>query len=141
MDATAATIAISRRGEPLVLTGLVYAPDCRTPLAGATVTAWHTDAAGHYGPGSACCYLTGVVRTDSAGRYTFDTIVPGRYAEANPPPRHIHLAVGHPQARNLFTEMVFAGDPGVAAGDPLAVTPTTAGGVQRITFDIVLPAR
>jgi protocatechuate 3,4-dioxygenase beta subunit len=144
---TAETVAESRKGTPLQVTGVVYAADCRTPLAGATIDAWQTTADGHYGPGgsggtgSGCCYLQGEMRTDGQGRYAFETVVPGRYAEPNPPRRHIHLAISHPQASSLTTELIFAGDAGVPAGDPLAVTPTPHGAGQQVEFDIVLGRR
>jgi protocatechuate 3,4-dioxygenase beta subunit len=141
VERTAETVAISRRGEPLLVTGAVRAQDCRTPLAGATVEAWQTDATGRYGPGEACCYLQGVARTDGAGRYTFETVVPGSYAGPNPPPRHIHLIVSHPRARSVLTELLFAGDPDVSPSDPLAVTLTREGSTQRAVFDVVLRDR
>jgi catechol 1,2-dioxygenase len=144
---TAETVATSRKGTSLVVTGVVYAEDCRTPLAGATVDAWQTTADGRYGPGGSsttgtgCCYLQGEIRTDSLGRYAVDTVVPGRYAGSEPPPRHIHLAVSHPRARSLTTELTFAGDRDVSPDDPLAVTPTEQGTRLHIQFAIVLRAR
>jgi hypothetical protein len=36
---------------------------------------------------------------------------------------------------------MFAGDTGVVAGDPLAVTPSEYGAGQRIVFDLVLRDR
>jgi protocatechuate 3,4-dioxygenase beta subunit len=145
VEPTDAAVAISRRGTPLRLTGVVYAEDCATALAGATVRAWQTTADGRYAPrdtaGAACCYLQGEVRTDARGRYAFDTVVPGRYAEPDPPPRHIHLAISHPEAGGLTTELRFAGDPGVPAGDPLAVTPTDGGTGLQVEFPVVLPRR
>jgi protocatechuate 3,4-dioxygenase beta subunit len=147
VEPTGQAVAISRKGTALLLTGVVYAEDCGTPLAGATVRAWQTTADGRYGPGGSsapgtgCCYLQGEVRTDGRGRYAFDTVVPGRYAESDPPPRHIHLAISHPGAQGLTTELRFAGDPGVAAGDPLAVTPTDEGTRRQVEFAIVLRSR
>ena len=147
VEPTDAAVAISRRGTPLLLTGVVYAEDCATALAGATVRAWQTTADGRYAPGDSstpgagCCYLQGEVRTDARGRYAFDTVVPGRYAGPDPPPRHIHLAVSHPEAGGLSTELRFAGDPDVAAGDPLAVTPTDEGTLLQVEFPVVLRRR
>ena len=146
VEPTADAVAISRMGTPLLLTGVVYAEDCATPLAGATVRAWQTTVDGRYGPADSatpgrCCYLQGEIRTDAQGRYAFETVVPGRYAEPDPPPRHIHLALSHPGARSLTTELRFAGDAGVAAGDPLAVTPTEEGAGQHVGFPVVLRRR
>ena len=88
----------------LMLSGTVYAADCRTPLAGAVIEAWQTDARGVYGPGQAggelrCCYLQGTVKTDSQGGYRIQTIRPGHCrGETTPPPAHIHLNVSHEEA-------------------------------------------
>jgi protocatechuate 3,4-dioxygenase beta subunit len=94
--------AAARRGQRLVVSGTVYAADCTTTLAGATLQVWQTDADGVYGPGHGtanitCCYLQGTLRTDERGRYEFTTVKPGRYrGQADPPPAHIHVEVRHP---------------------------------------------
>ncbi len=121
LAATPENVARSRRGTPLVVMGVVQAVDC-APLAGASVQVWQTDAEGLYGPGEQCCYLQGLVRTDDNGRYTVDTIVPGRYPETGAPPGHIHFAVSHPGARSVSTEIRF--------------TDATPG--ERVEFNIVL---
>jgi protocatechuate 3,4-dioxygenase beta subunit len=103
-------------GEKLVIVGTVYAENC-TPLAGAVLNFWQTDAGGEYGPGHGtdemrCCYLMGSLRTDANGRYQLTTIMPAHYkGEQLPPPAHIHVEVNHPQAGVTGTEIVFAGDP------------------------------
>jgi hypothetical protein len=48
---SAAAIAASRRGQRLVVSGTVYAPDCTTPLEGAVVHLWQANGEGVYGPG------------------------------------------------------------------------------------------
>ena len=144
---TAEAVAISRAGTSMHVTGVVYAQDCRTPLAGATIHVWQTTADGRYGPdessttGTGCCYVQGEIRTDRQGGYAFDTVVPGRYAVPDPPPRHIHLAISHPGTRSLTTELTFAGDAGIAPDDPLAVTPIEQGTRQYVEFPIVLRRR
>jgi catechol 1,2-dioxygenase len=99
--AEAAAEAPARRGKPLIISGTVYGPDCRTPLAGALIEVWQTDARGVYGPGQRsgeprCCYLQGTVKTDSEGQYRIQTIRPAHYrGEDPPPPAHIHFNVHH----------------------------------------------
>jgi protocatechuate 3,4-dioxygenase beta subunit len=118
VERTRATIAAGRRGKPLVVSGVVRGPDCRR-LAGATVNAWQTNAAGKYGPGRTCCYLQGTVRTDRRGRYALDTVVPGSYGGR----AHIHIEAGHEAAGGVLTELVIDGRP------------------SRIKYDVVLPGR
>lgn len=138
----AAAEAPARRGTPLLLSGTVYAADCRTPLAGAVIEAWQTDARGVYGPGQAggeprCCYLQGAVKTDSQGAFRIQTIRPGHYrGETTPPPAHIHLNVSHEEG-GVLTEVVFAGDPYVSE-DADAVRLRTEGRRLVGRFDIVL---
>jgi catechol 1,2-dioxygenase len=130
----------------------VYAADCVTPLAGATLQVWQTTAAGEYGPRQAggeerCCYLGAALRTDAAGRYRFETVRPGHYkGEQRPPPAHIHLEVRHPEAAGLATELLFAGDPYLGPDPPgEVVTPTPVAGTDppalQARFDIVLRSR
>jgi protocatechuate 3,4-dioxygenase beta subunit len=108
--------ATTASGEKLVISGTVYTADC-TPLAGAVLDVWQTDANGVYGPGHGtddmrCCYLMGSLRTDTQGRYQLITVKPGHYeGEPAPPPAHIHMEISHPQADRTQAEIVFAGDP------------------------------
>jgi protocatechuate 3,4-dioxygenase beta subunit len=128
-------------GDRLIVTGVVYAADCTTPLADAMIEAWQADAAGVYNN------LAGTLRTDANGRYELLTIKPGYYAgETDPPPLHIHLRVDHPQARGIETELLFAGDPQLQPGNQLqatlVITPqqttTASGPVLHAQFDLVL---
>ena len=144
LAATADAIAISRRGQPLVLSGVIRGRDCR-PLSGATIQVWQTDADGEYGPGHGtssmrCCYLTGLLRTDSAGRYRIETVMPGHYkGEDPPPPAHIHFAVRHPQAGQILTELDFAGDPYLGTALPALIVPLTREAeTLEGSFDLVL---
>lgn len=93
-------------GERLVITGMIYAEDCVTPLASATLYVWQANAAGIY------TNLEGLLRTDQNGSYELHTIKPGYYAgERNPPPLHIHFRVTHPNAVGIESELLFADDP------------------------------
>jgi protocatechuate 3,4-dioxygenase beta subunit len=148
---SAEAAAAAGRGQRLLVSGTVYAADCTTPLAGATLQVWQTNADGEYGPGHGtdnlrCCWLQGSLRTDARGRYEFTTVKPGRYkGEAQPPPAHIHVEVGHPDAGGLMTELLFEGDPALRPGvqGHVARLTTVAGSdppLLRAGFDIVLPS-
>ena len=146
---TAATVAAGRGGQRLIVSGTVYAADCTTPLAGASIQVWQTTAAGKYGPGDGtggerCCYLAAALRTDGRGRYQLETVRPGHYqGEARPPPAHIHFEVTHPDADGLVTELLFEGDPWLGPDPPGAVVrltpvPGSDPPAVRARFDIVL---
>ena len=133
--------AATEPGDHLVITGVVYAADCKTPLADAMLELWQADAAGIYGD------LAGTLRTDAAGRYELHTVKPGYYAgEANPPPLHIHLRIDHPAAHGIETELFFADDPLLDQANPdhqqlsvsLQAITTTDGAVWQGVFPIVL---
>jgi protocatechuate 3,4-dioxygenase beta subunit len=150
VDWTAETVAAGRRGGTrLTVSGTVYGADCETPLAGASIQVWQTNAAGEYGPGQGtgderCCYLGAGLRTDARGRYRFETVRPGHYkGEAQPPPAHIHFEVRHPDADGLLTELLFEGDPHLGPDPPGAVVklepaPGSGQGALQARFDIVL---
>lgn len=127
----------STQGEHLVLTGTVLRPDCKTPVAGASIDFWHCDHAGAYDiktPDEKIApenfRFRAMAQTDKDGRFVFDTIVPGRYGI--PPglegfekyagqtrPAHFHLTVTHPIYLPLTTQLYIQGDPFIAK-DPWA---------------------
>ncbi len=99
-------------GERLIVSGKVFGKDGRTPLAGASVYVYHTDAKGLYTTGtndSKNPRLRGYLRTDEQGRYEFATIKPGHYPD-NTIPAHIHYVVTAPGYKERIFEIVFEGD-------------------------------
>lgn len=107
----------SMMGEPLSISGVVYAADCVTPLAGAVVEVWQADSEGNYDneagdPGPDVWVLRASIETDACGRYAYDSIMPGRYLNgAQYRPAHIHYRVTHPDIAPFVTQLYFVGDP------------------------------
>lgn len=129
-------------GEPLVVAGRVMAADTCSPLKGAVVDVWQADAAGHYD--NERFNLRGRVRADDEGRYSFETVLPGNYADGGfERARHIHYIITAPGYAPLTTECYFEGDPRNRT-DPVVrnslVIPLAAaqGRGRKATFDIVL---
>lgn len=113
-------IAVTAKDEPgerLTVSGIVYGADGKTPIAGASVYVYHTDAKGLYTPGpvddNRNPRLRGYLRTDAQGRYEYSTIKPAPYPGNNGPPAHIHYHVNAPGYQERVFEIVFEGDPRV----------------------------
>ena len=115
-DAPASVVVVpdGEPGTPLVIRGVVYSADGRTPVAGASVYVYQTDARGYYAPDDARASgsprLRGYLRTDEAGRYDFVTVRPGSYPGTRNP-GHIHYHVRAPGHAERVFEIVFEGDP------------------------------
>lgn len=147
--------AAGERGTPLIVRGIVYRPDARTPAAGVLVYAYHTNADGVYPPGGSGTghaqrhgRLRGWIRTDSAGRYQFTTIRPGPYP-GRTDPAHIHLTVTPPGDEERWIDSIeFDDDPRLTAaerakrerlgGSGIVRVSTDRDGTQRATRDIVM---
>jgi protocatechuate 3,4-dioxygenase beta subunit len=119
-------------GEPLLLTGVVLATDCR-PIRHALLDFWQADGDGRYdneGFG-----LRGHQFTDARGRFRLETVVPGLYPGRT---RHIHVKAQRPHGEMLTTQLYFPGEP-ENANDGIfdeALLMTVRG--RRASFDFVL---
>lgn len=127
LERDAATLSWSTRidgpgepGEPLIVEGRVLAADGRSPAANVVVYAYHTNAAGVYGDGSAESEwsrrhgrLRAWVKTGADGRYRFETIKPAPYP-GREFPAHVHLTILEQGRRPYYIDdVVFAGEFGV----------------------------
>lgn len=101
-------------GQPLVVSGTVYAPDGVTPVAGITLNIHQTDANGYYarpGTDDPNPRIRGRLQTDVNGRYRFRTIKPGSYP-GRTIPAHIHIkASGAGYSEQWVHDLLFEGDP------------------------------
>jgi protocatechuate 3,4-dioxygenase beta subunit len=136
-------------GQRLVVEGRVVLDNGDTPVPGATVFVFHTDAEGFYSPAGmeeSNARLCGMMLTDEQGRYRFETIRPAHYATGGGPPAHIHYRVwGDGVPRQSFS-LQFEGDPylgerGRDASDSPAwatIRPVeeASDGTQRVTRDL-----
>ncbi|NUP49345.1 MAG: dioxygenase [Catenulispora sp.] len=95
----------SDNGTHLVVTGVVYGLSCQ-PIANALLDFWQADSGGNYD--NTGYNLRGHQYTDSQGRYTLTTIVPGLYPGRT---KHIHVKVQAPNQPILTTQLYFPGVP------------------------------
>ena len=154
LTSKATLVAAGEPGEPLVVSGRIFAPDGRTPAAGALLYVYHTDARGLYSEkdgqgGPPDPRIKGRMKTDADGRYEFRSIKPASYPGTRNP-AHIHAQVsgaGFPE--QWIHEFWFEGDPfipadvlkgfdGLGAFSPVMSIKRGADGVLRCTRDIKL---
>jgi protocatechuate 3,4-dioxygenase beta subunit len=142
-------------GDRLEVAGTVFAADGRTPIAGASVYVYQTDARGYYRPddamGNRDPRLFALLRSDAGGRYSYRTIRPASYPSTRVV-QHIHYEVTADGHGTRIFEIVFDDDPFMTddvrrrAEQPDSVyslkrVEPGPGGVGRVTQDVVLPAR
>ena len=100
-------------GEPLIVSGVIYGPDGKTPFEGATLWVYQTDATGRYstsGGDNRYTRLHGQMTTGEDGRYEFRTIKPSSYP-GRTVPAHIHAYVSGPGFPEYWIdEYLFEGD-------------------------------
>ncbi|XP_035662150.1 catechol 1,2-dioxygenase-like [Branchiostoma floridae] len=106
-------------GPYLLVTGTVRDTTCSV-ITGATLEVWQADSSGHYFMDTRRLnFCRGKVITDPQGRYSFITIMPGKYGWGwYTRPAHVHFRVTAPGRRTLVTQMYFSGDSSLGVHDP-----------------------
>jgi protocatechuate 3,4-dioxygenase beta subunit len=123
-------------GTRLMITGQVLTTAC-TPVATALLDFWQADNAGAYD--NTGYRLRGHQFTDSNGRFTLETIVPGLYPGRT---RHIHVKVQPPNGSILTTQLYFPGEArnasdGIYSAELLMTVVDGANG-KEATFNFVV---
>lgn len=123
-------------GTRLKLAGTVLTRSCR-PVAGALIDLWHADDKGRYDETG--YRLRGHQFSDANGRFSFETIAPGRYPGRTP---HFHLRAQPRNGRLLTTQLYFPGEPQNQRdrlfNRALLMRTVRAGDAIEARFDIVL---
>lgn len=99
-------------GEPMIVTGTVYASDGKTPVAGIEVHVYHTDTEGYYRKGnnsSSNPRIKGTMRTNAQGKYELRTIKPAAYPGGGNP-AHIHYVISGKGYAKQYDALQFEGD-------------------------------
>jgi protocatechuate 3,4-dioxygenase beta subunit len=140
-------------GERLVINGVVYGSDSRTPLDGFVLYLYQTDASGVYNSTDRSWKrprIRGWVKTDKEGRYEIRTIKPGNYPGSRNP-AHIHVIAKLPgRDPDWLDDFLFEGDPFLSQKDrrrletegtfsPVMKIARGEGGVLHCKRDIKIP--
>lgn len=119
IDATDTSAAWSEPGQKLMVSGIVYKPDGKTPAANVVLYYWQTAKEGAYADREGLNpdvrrhgYIRGWVQTDAKGQYSIYTIRPGSYP-GRKDPAHIHMLVKEPHLPNEYyiDDILFDDDP------------------------------
>jgi protocatechuate 3,4-dioxygenase beta subunit len=102
-------------GEPMVIEGIIFRKDGKTPAPGVILYVYHTDAKGYYSnprsKGNRHGHLHGWVKTGADGKYKFTTIRPASYPDERIP-AHVHPLVKEPgMTLYWIDEYLFDDDP------------------------------
>jgi protocatechuate 3,4-dioxygenase beta subunit len=87
----------ARTGSGIVVTGAVRSTKGCAPLPGARVEWWSADERGEYRDD-----LRATQHADAQGRFTYETVAPGRYP-GRPP--HLHVKITAPNHKPLVTQL------------------------------------
>jgi catechol 1,2-dioxygenase len=136
-------------GCRIQIKGVVYGPDCTTPLPDAKIEIWHCDTKGEYDNETEQYLHRASQKTSATGTYSFKTIMPGKYLNGTLyRPSHIHFRVTATGKKELISQLYFQGDPHIP-DDPwasetsakhrtLVIFPDTTDGSLSIEFPIYL---
>jgi protocatechuate 3,4-dioxygenase beta subunit len=116
-------------GTPLILVGYVLDQNCQ-PIPNAWLDFWQTDGNGEYD--NAGYRLRGHQFTDSQGRYSLETVLPGLYSSR--PIEHIHVKI-QPEGGEVITSQLYFPDRPV---EGLTVTLENRGDYQLGYFNFVV---
>lgn len=99
-------------GTPVVLKGIIFKNDGKTPINNALVEIWHCDEHEVYDNASDEYNYRGGQLTKADGKYEFKSILPVPYKadpndEASWRPAHIHMRVSVPNQQDLVTQLYF----------------------------------
>ena len=141
-------------GPKLILSGVIYKSDGKTPAKDVVLYIYHTDQTGVYptkgnekGWGKRHGYLRGWIKTNEKGEYKFYTLKPAAYPGRRDP-AHIHPIVKEPDKTEYWIdEYLFDDDPLLTAdqrkrqvqvGGPGILKLENRNGVFYATRDIIL---
>jgi protocatechuate 3,4-dioxygenase, beta subunit len=130
----------TEKGQKLLVTGIVYKLDGKTPAPNVIIYYWQTDNNGYYSPKDGMDekarrhgHLRGWVRTDDNGKYSIYTIKPAPYPNENIP-AHIHTSIKEPNIQNEYyiDEFIFDDDKLLTSAKRKALENRGGSGILRV---------
>lgn len=108
----------NEKGPKLIISGIIYKADGKTPAKDVVLYIYHTDQTGKYtnkynekGWAGRNGYIKGWIKTNAKGQYKFYTLKPAPYPGSNIP-AHIHPVIKEPEKNEYWIdEYLFDDDP------------------------------
>lgn len=126
-------------GPKMVISGIIYKADGKTPAKDVVLYVYHTDQAGIYarkgnekGWGQRHGYIRGWVKTNEKGEYKFYTLRPASYPDSRAP-QHIHPTIKEPGINEYWIdEYLFDDDPFLTATERSKQPQRGGGGIIKL---------
>lgn len=130
----------NEQGAKMLMTGIIYKKDGRTPAANVVLYIYHTDQKGYYTPkpGQTGCakrhgYIRGWIKTNITGEYKFYTLKPAAYPGRNIP-AHIHPVIKEANLNEYYIdEWLFDDDPLLTAEEKSKAENRGGSGIVHLT--------
>ena len=128
------------KGQKLLVTGIAYKIDGKTPASNVIIYYWQTDNNGYYSPKNEIDekakrhgHIRGWVKTDENGKYSIYTIKPAPYPNDNIP-AHIHTSIKEPNIDNEYyiDEFIFDDDKFLTGEKRKALENRGGSGILRV---------
>ena len=128
------------KGSKLVISGIIYQSDGKTPAKNVVLYVYHTDQTGHYtnrnnekGYAGRNGYVKGWMKTNEKGQYKFYTLRPASYPGSNIP-AHIHPIIKEPDKNEYWIdEFLFDDDPFLTAEERKKQEGRGGNGILKLT--------
>ena len=139
----------NEKGPRILISGVIYMADGKTPARDIVLYVYHTDQQGNYstrgdqkGWGQRHGYIRGWIKTGSDGSYKLYTLVPASYPNSNNP-KHIHPIIKEPgKSEYWIDEFVFDNDPLLPAAERSRSKPVGGSGLLKpVIKDGILEAK
>lgn len=127
-------------GQKLLVHGVIYREDEKTPAPGILLYYYHTDIHGYYAANEELDprvvrhgYIRGWVKSDEQGHYTIYTVRPAPYPNTDMP-AHIHPSIREPDIGNAYyiDEFVFDDDLLLTAAKRATLENRGGSGILRV---------
>ena len=128
------------QGQKLLVTGIAYKIDGKTPASNVIIYYWQTNNNGYYSPKNEMDekarrhgHIRGWVKTDENGKYSIYTIKPAPYPNDNIP-SHIHTSIKEPNIDNEYyiDEFIFDDDKFLTSEKRKALENRGGSGILRV---------